>query len=248
VGQSSRTLLGHSCQAPKVRITEKELIVYGPDIREIARHPPVPFRNHGREARTAGARPRIRSSSEIRTAEGALRRIRRRWSSVLGGTGPHAPLREERGRARVGTAGHLPSPRLGTGAGMRGPLPRFLPGARWNEFWPRRRARARCRKRSPTEAQELAEVLRQPPLSVRPTAEYQVLLEENEIGHEEDDDSRDPTALPVLEPLRHTGILLEPAALDAVRSSPRQKNRTFPIFTFSTCCWARRPTLVANAR
>jgi len=59
---------------------------------------------------------------------------------------------------------------------------------------------AQARPRSVQEAltaeaqEQLAEVLRQAPLSVRPTAEYQVLLEENEIGHEEDDDSHDPTA------------------------------------------------------
>ena len=56
------------------------------------------------------------------------------------------------------------------------------------------------------EAQEqLHEMLRQAPLSARPAAEYQALLEETEIGHEEDDDDqahkleglgshRDPTA------------------------------------------------------
>ena len=47
-----------------------------------------------------------------------------------------------------------------------------------------------------TEAQEqLAEILRQAPLSARPTAEYQALLEELETGHEnDDDDPREPTA------------------------------------------------------
>jgi hypothetical protein len=47
-----------------------------------------------------------------------------------------------------------------------------------------------------TEAQEqLAEILRQAPLSARPTAEYQALLEGTETGHEEDDgDPHEPVA------------------------------------------------------
>jgi hypothetical protein len=59
---------------------------------------------------------------------------------------------------------------------------------------------AQARPRSVQEAltaqaqEQLAEILRQPPLSTRPTAEYQALLEESEIGHEEDDDPHDPTA------------------------------------------------------
>jgi hypothetical protein len=46
-----------------------------------------------------------------------------------------------------------------------------------------------------TEAQEqLAETLRQAPLSARPPAEYQALLEGTETSHEKDDDSGEPTA------------------------------------------------------
>ena len=41
-----------------VRVTENELIVYGPDVKEIARHELYPSRNHRPEAQPAGAFPR----------------------------------------------------------------------------------------------------------------------------------------------------------------------------------------------
>ena len=127
-----------------LRITEKELIVYGPDVREIARHELYPSGISGREAQSAGACSRTRSPSEIRTAEGTLRRVRAGRSPVLRRTGPHQALRQRRSRARAGPAGHLPPRRPGARAGARRPLSRLLLVARWNGSWRRRRARDRC--------------------------------------------------------------------------------------------------------
>ena len=55
-----------------VRITEKELIVYGPDVKEIARHELYPSGITGEKHSLAGAFSGTRSPSEIRVAEGSV--------------------------------------------------------------------------------------------------------------------------------------------------------------------------------
>jgi hypothetical protein len=177
-----------------VRITEKELIVYGPDIREIARHPLYP-------SGITGEKHALPEHAPGRDHHQKYELLKERFAE-FGGDG--VLFLEELVRTR--RCGKNEAARvLGLLATYhREDLAQALERAvRYRAFsWSavERILAAQARPRSVQEAltaeaqEQLAEVLRQAPLSVRPTAEYQVLLEENEIGHEEDDDSHDPTA------------------------------------------------------
>ena len=59
-----------------VRVTEKELIVYGPDVKEIARHELYPSGTRRTKAQPAGAFPWTRSSAKTRVAQAAVCRVR----------------------------------------------------------------------------------------------------------------------------------------------------------------------------
>ena len=177
-----------------VRITEKELIVYGPDIREIARHPLYP-------SGITGEKHALPEHAPGRDHHQKYVLLKERFAE-FGGDG--VLFLEELVRTR--RCGKNEAARvLGLLATYhREDLAQALERAvRYRAFsWSavERILAAQARPRSVQEAltaeaqEQLAEVLRQAPLSVRPTAEYQLLLEENEIGHEEDDDSHDPTA------------------------------------------------------
>ena len=109
-----------------VRITEKELIVYGPDVKEIARHELYPSGISRREAQSSRAFSRTRSPAEIRVAETAFCGVRSGGSPVLRRTGPHPAAGQRRSRTRAGPAGHVSSRGSGARTGARRPLPRFL--------------------------------------------------------------------------------------------------------------------------
>jgi transposase len=178
-----------------VRITEKELIVYGPNIREIARHPLYP-------SGITGEKHTLPEHTPGRDHQQKYELLKERFAE-FGADG--VLFLEELVRTR--RCGKNEAARvLGLLATYhREDLARALErAARYRAFsWSavERILAAQARPRSVqealvTEAQEqLAEILRQAPLSARPTAEYQALLEELETGHEKDDDDpRDPTA------------------------------------------------------
>lgn len=177
-----------------LRITEKELIVYGPDIREIARHPLYP-------SAITGEKHALPEHAPGRDHQQKYELLKERFAE-FGRDG--VLLLEELIRTR--RCGKNEAARvLGLLATYhREDLAQALERAvRYRAFsWSavERILAAQARPRSVQEAltaeaqEQLAEILRQAPLSVRPPAEYQALLEENEIGHEEDDDSHDPTA------------------------------------------------------
>ena len=178
-----------------VRITEKDLIVYGPDIREIARHPLYP-------SGITGEKHTLPEHTPGRDHQQKYELLKERFAE-FGADG--VLFLEELVRTR--RCGKNEAARvLGLLATYhREDLARALErAARYRAFsWSavERILAAQARPRSVqealvTEAQEqLAEILRQAPLSARPTAEYQALLEEMETGNEKDDDDpHEPTA------------------------------------------------------
>ena len=178
-----------------VRITEKELIVYGPNIREIARHPLYP-------SGITGEKHTLPEHTPGRDHQQKYELLKERFAE-FGADG--VLFLEELVRTR--RCGKNEAARvLGLLATYhREDLARALErAARYRAFsWSavERILAAQARPRSVQEAlvmeaqEQLAEILRQAPLSARPTAEYQALLEETETGHEKDDDDpHEPTA------------------------------------------------------
>ena len=178
-----------------VRITEKELIVYGPDVREITRHPLYP-------SGITGEKHGLPEHAPGRDHQQKYELLKERFAE-FGADG--ILFLEELVRTR--RCGKNEAARvLGLLATYhREDLARALErAARYRAFsWSavERILAAQARPRSVqesliTEAQEqLAEILRQAPLSARPTTEYQSLLDGTETGHEKDDDDpHDPTA------------------------------------------------------
>lgn len=177
-----------------VRITEKELIVYAPDIREIARHPLY-------SSGITGEKHTLPEHTPGRDHQQKYELLKERFAE-FGADG--VLFLEELVRTR--RCGKNEAARvLGLLATYhREDLARALERAvRYRAFsWSavERILAAQARPRSVqealvTEAQEqLAEILRQAPLSARPTAEYQALLEVTETSHEKDDDPHEPTA------------------------------------------------------
>jgi transposase len=178
-----------------VRITEKGLIVYGPDVREIARHPLYP-------SGITGQKHTLPEHTPGRDHQQKYELLKERFAE-FGADG--VLFLEELIRTR--RCGKNEAARvLGLLATYHHEdLARALERAvRYRAFsWSavERILAAQARPRSVqeslvTEAQEqLAETLRQAPLSARPTAEYQALLEATETGHEKDhDDPHEPTA------------------------------------------------------
>ena len=99
-----------------IRITEKDLIVYGPNIREIARHPLYP-------SGITGEKHTLPEHTPGRDHQQKYELLKERFAE-FGADG--VLFLEERGRARARIAGHLPSRRPGAGAGTGRPVPRFL--------------------------------------------------------------------------------------------------------------------------
>lgn len=178
-----------------VRITEKELIVYGPDVREIARHELHP-------SGTTGEKHSLPEHSPGRDHHHKYELLKERFAEF----GPDGMLFFEE-LVRTRRCGKNEAARvLGLLATYhREDLARALErAARYRAFsWSvvERILAAQARPRSAwesleTEAQEqLDEMLRQVPLSTRSTAEYQPLLDETAIADEEDNDqNNDPTA------------------------------------------------------
>jgi hypothetical protein len=176
-----------------VRITEKELIVYGPDVREVARHPLYP-------SGTTGEKHSLLEHVPGRDHHQKYELLKERFGEF----GPDGVLFLEE-LVRTRRCGKNEAARvLGLLATYhREDLVRALERAvRYRAFsWSavERILAAQARPRSvweslQTEAQEqLDEILRQDPLSARSTAEYQPLLETAMID-EEDDENDDPTA------------------------------------------------------
>jgi transposase len=176
-----------------VRITEKELIVYGPDVREVARHPLYP-------SGTTGEKHSLLEHVPGRDHHQKYELLKERFGEF----GPDGVLFLEE-LVRTRRCGKNEAARvLGLLATYhREDLVRALERAvRYRAFsWSavERILAAQARPRSvweslQTEAQEqLDEILRQDPLSPRSTAEYQPLLETAMID-EEDDENDDPTA------------------------------------------------------
>jgi transposase len=171
-----------------VRITEEELIVYGPDVKEIARHPLYP-------SSTTGEKHTFPEHSPGRDHQQKYELLKERFAEF----GPDGVLffdqlirTRRRGKDEAARVLGL----LGTY--HRADLARALERAvRYRAFsWSavERILAAQARPRSVWESleaearEQLDEVLRQAPLSTRPAAEYQSLLEEMATGDEEDDE------------------------------------------------------------
>jgi hypothetical protein len=176
-----------------VRITEQELIVYGPNVREIARHPLYP-------SGITGENHSLPEHSPGRDHHQKYELLKQRFAEF----GPDGTLFLDE-LVRTRRCGKNEAARvLGLLATYhREDLARALERAtRYRAFsWSavERILAAQARPRSvweslQAEAQEqLEEVLRQTPLSARSTAEYQPLLEETATGNEKDDQDDDST-------------------------------------------------------
>jgi hypothetical protein len=178
-----------------LRITETDLVVYGPDIREIARHPLYP-------SGITGEKHTLPEHAPGRDHQQKYELLKERYAE-FGADG--ILFLEELIRTR--RCGKNEAARvLGLLATYhREDLARALErAARYRAFsWSavERILAAQARPRSVQEAltaeaqQQLHEILRQAPLSARPAAAYQALLEATETGHEKDDDDpHEPTA------------------------------------------------------
>jgi len=176
-----------------VRVTEKELIVYGPDVREIARHELYPSgitgKKHGLPEHAPG-----------RDHHQKQELLKQRFAEF----GPEGVLffdelvhTRRYGKDEAARVLGL----LGTyhREDLRRALERAVRYRAYSWSAVERILAAQARPRSgweslAAEAQEqLAELLRQPSVSARSTAEYQPLLEETAIDDETDEDD-DPTA------------------------------------------------------
>jgi len=174
-----------------LRITEKELIVYGPDVREIARHELY-------ASGIAGEKHSLPEHAPGRDHQQKYELLKERFAEF----GPHG-VRFFDELIRTRRCGKNEAARvLGLLATYhRDDLARALERAvRYRAYsWSavERILAVQARPRSvweslEAEAQEqLDEIFRQSPLSVRSTAEYQALLEETAPGDETDDDKDD---------------------------------------------------------
>lgn len=180
-----------------VRVTENELIVYGPDIKEIARHELYPFG-------TTGQRRSLPAHSPGRDHQQKRELLRQRFAEF----GPDGVrFFEELLRARRNgkdEAARVLALLMGY---RREDLARALERAcRYRAFsWSavERILAAQAKPRSAMEAlvidarEHLDEMLRQSPLGPRSTADYQPLLEQaadDEGNHEGEDDGPDDSA------------------------------------------------------
>jgi len=177
-----------------IRITEKELIVYAADVREIARHPLY-------ASRITGEKHSLPEHAPGRDHHQKYERLKERFAEF----GPDGVLFFDE-LVRTRRCGKNEAARvLGLLATYhREDLARALERAtRYRAFsWSavERILAAQARPRSvweslEAEAQEqLKEILRQTPLSARSTAEYQPLLDETAMDDEENDQDDNSTA------------------------------------------------------
>lgn len=170
-----------------VRVTDKELVVYGPDVREIARHPLY-------DSGISGEKRTLPEHQPGREHQQNYELLKERFAEF----GPQASLfLEELLRTRRCGKNEAARVLALLATYHHQDLAQALERAtRYRAFsWSavERILAAQARPRSAwetleTEAQEqLTEILRQAPLSARSTAEYQPLLEEAAHGNEEDD-------------------------------------------------------------
>jgi hypothetical protein len=171
-----------------VRITEDELIVYGPNVREIARHPLYP-------SSTAGEKHTLPEHSPGRDHQQKYELLNERFAEF----GPDGVLFLDQ-LIRTRRCGKDEAARVLAllATYHRADLARALERAvRYRAFsWSavERILAAQARPRSVWESleaearEQLDEVLRQAPLSTRPAADYQFLLEEMATSDEEDGD------------------------------------------------------------
>jgi transposase len=176
-----------------VRITEKELIVYGPDVKEIARHELYP-------SGTSGEKRTLAEHSPGRDHHQKYELLKQRFADF----GPEGVLFLDE-LVRTRRRGKDEAARvLGLLATYhREDLARALQRAtRYRAFsWSavERILAAQARPRSgweslQAEAQDqIDQILRQSPVSTRSPAEYQALLEET-VTHDESDEDDDPSA------------------------------------------------------
>jgi hypothetical protein len=176
-----------------VRITEKELIVYGPDVKEIARHELYPSgisgdkhtlpahspgRDHHQKYELLKERFAEFGSEGVLFLDELVRTRRRgqdEAARVLGLLTTYH--REDLSRALERAARYR--------AFSWSAVERILAAqARPRSGWESLQAEAR---------DQLDEILRQSPLSTRSTAEYQTLLEKT-VTHDETDEDDDPSA------------------------------------------------------
>ncbi len=181
-----------------VRVTENELIVYGPDVKEIARHELYP-------SRTTGQKRSLPAHSPGRDQLQKRELLKQRFAEF----GPEGALFFDE-LLRVRRNGKDEAARV---LGLltvyrREDLARALERAvRYRAFsWSavERILAAQAKPRSAMESlaiearEQLDEILRQDPLAPRSTAEYQALLEEtakpDEHQEDEDDGPDDPVA------------------------------------------------------
>ena len=177
-----------------VRTTENELIVYGPDVREIARHPLYP-------SGITGEKHSLPEHAPGRDHHQKYELLKERFTEF----GPDGALFFDE-LVRTRRCGKNEAARV---LGMlatyhREDLARALERAtRYRAFsWSavERILAAQARPRSVWESleaeahEQLKEILRQTPLSARSTAEYQPLLDETAIDDEEDDPDDNSTA------------------------------------------------------
>ena len=176
-----------------VRITEKELIVYGPDVKEIARHQLCP-------SGTTGEKHSLPEHAPGRDHHHKYELLKQRFAEF----GPEGVLFLDE-LIRTRRCGKDEAARvLGLLATYhRQDLARALErAAHYRAFsWSavERILAAQARPRSGWESlqadaqEQLDEILRQSPVSTRSTAEYQSLLEETAI-HDETGEDDDPSA------------------------------------------------------
>lgn len=180
-----------------VRVTENELIVYGPDVKEIARHELYP-------SGTIGQRRSLPAHSPGRDHQQKRELLKQRFAE-FGSEG--VPFFEELLRARRNAKDEAARVLALLTVYHRKDLARALERAvRYRAFsWSavERILAAQAKPRSAREAlvidarEQLDEVLRQNPLAPRSTADYQPLLEEtddDEESHEGEDHGPDDSA------------------------------------------------------
>lgn len=174
-----------------VRVTGKELIVYGADVREIARHPLYPFS-------VRGEKHRLPEHSPGRDAQQKYELLEERFAGLEpeGALFLHELVRTRRyGKDEAARV-------LGLLALYhRSDLARALERAvRYHAFSysaVERILAAQAHPRSVRETlteeahEQLVEILRQAPVAARPTADYQPLLEETEVDDDEQQDGKD---------------------------------------------------------
>jgi DNA replication protein DnaC len=206
-----------------VRITEKELIVYGPDVKEIARHELYP-------SGISGEKRSLAEHTPGRDHHQKYELLKQRFAE-FGSEGvvflDELVRTRRRGKDEAARV-------LGLLATYhREDLARALQRAtRYRAFsWSavERILAAQARPRSgweslQAEAQDqLDEILRQSPVSTRSTAEYQALLEET-VTHDEGDEDDDPSLRDrCLSHCATLGIPLESVSLDELLSKAEKE-------------------------